>query len=95
MKSTIAIIPARAGSKGIPGKNSKLLCGIPLIEYTIIEALKSDINKIVVADQNQKLKALNIENEKLLELKTVEYERLVNHKKLEIETPSKHFLPVQ
>ncbi len=31
----LAIIPARGGSKGIPGKNIKLLCGKPLIVYTI------------------------------------------------------------
>jgi CMP-N,N'-diacetyllegionaminic acid synthase len=29
------IIPARGGSKGIPGKNIKLLSGIPLIAYAI------------------------------------------------------------
>jgi CMP-N,N'-diacetyllegionaminic acid synthase len=33
-------ICARGGSKGIPGKNIKLLNGKPLIEYTIISALK-------------------------------------------------------
>ena len=32
-------ICARAGSKGIPGKNTKLLNGIPLIEYTIKTAI--------------------------------------------------------
>jgi CMP-N,N'-diacetyllegionaminic acid synthase len=31
---TIAIVPARAGSKGIPGKNIKPLCGKPLLAYT-------------------------------------------------------------
>ncbi|MES2559957.1 MAG: acylneuraminate cytidylyltransferase family protein [Bacteroidota bacterium] len=31
----LAIIPARGGSKGIPGKNSKLLGTKPLIAYTI------------------------------------------------------------
>jgi len=30
-----AVIPARAGSKGIPGKNIKLLNGKPLLQYTI------------------------------------------------------------
>lgn len=32
---TLYIIPARGGSKGIPGKNIKLLNGKPLIQYTI------------------------------------------------------------
>lgn len=41
VKSIIAIIPARGGSKGIPRKNIKELEGKPLIAYTIEEALKS------------------------------------------------------
>ncbi len=35
------IIPARGGSKGIPRKNIKELCGKPLIAYTIEAALKA------------------------------------------------------
>ena len=35
----LVIIPARGGSKGVPGKNSKLLAGKPLIQYTIEAAL--------------------------------------------------------
>ena len=31
----LAIIPARGGSKGVPGKNIKLLSGKPMIAYTI------------------------------------------------------------
>jgi CMP-N,N'-diacetyllegionaminic acid synthase len=30
----VALVPARAGSKGIPGKNIKPLCGKPLLAYT-------------------------------------------------------------
>lgn len=37
---TLVIIPARGGSKGIPGKNIKLLGGKPLIYYTIELARK-------------------------------------------------------
>lgn len=48
MKS-LAIIPARAGSKGIPGKNYKILNGKPLISYTIEAALESKIDKIIVS----------------------------------------------
>jgi CMP-N,N'-diacetyllegionaminic acid synthase len=32
--AVVAIVPARAGSKGIPGKNVKRLCGKPLLAYT-------------------------------------------------------------
>lgn len=38
----IAIIPARGGSKGIPGKNIYPILGKPLIEYSIEVALNSD-----------------------------------------------------
>lgn len=38
--NTIIIIPARKGSKGIPGKNKKELAGKPLIQYTIEVALQ-------------------------------------------------------
>lgn len=37
----LVVIPAREGSKGIPGKNIKLLDGKPLIGYTIEAALDS------------------------------------------------------
>ncbi|MZP67337.1 MAG: acylneuraminate cytidylyltransferase family protein [Bacteroidales bacterium] len=39
----LALIPARGGSKGVPGKNIKLLAGRPLIEYTIAAAVKSEL----------------------------------------------------
>lgn len=39
----LGIIPARGGSKGIPGKNIKLLGGKPLLAYTIEAARKADI----------------------------------------------------
>lgn len=42
-KSVLGFIPARAGSKGVPGKNIKTLAGKPLIAYTIESALTSNI----------------------------------------------------
>lgn len=36
------IVPARGGSKRLPGKNTKLLAGKPLIAYAIEAALKSE-----------------------------------------------------
>jgi len=42
-KTILCLIPARAGSKGIPGKNIKLLGGKPLISHTIEAAEESGI----------------------------------------------------
>jgi CMP-N-acetylneuraminic acid synthetase len=41
MMNVLGIIPARKGSKGIPGKNSKMLDGKPLIAYAFETALQS------------------------------------------------------
>jgi len=41
--SIIALIPARAGSKRVQGKNIRLLAGQPLIAYTICAAKQSGI----------------------------------------------------
>ena len=40
-KKVLAIIPARFGSKGLPGKNLRLLGGKPLVSYPINTALNS------------------------------------------------------
>lgn len=46
----IAIIPARGGSKGLPGKNILDLCGKPLISYTIEAALNSKyISRVILS----------------------------------------------
>lgn len=39
----LGLIPARGGSKGIPGKNLAPLCGKPLIQWTIEAAQKSNL----------------------------------------------------
>jgi CMP-N,N'-diacetyllegionaminic acid synthase len=52
----LAIIPARGGSKGIPGKNIKLLAEKPLIVYSIEAAIKSKyVNKTVVSTDNDEI----------------------------------------
>jgi CMP-N-acetylneuraminic acid synthetase len=45
---TIAVIPARAGSKGLPGKNLKLLAGKPLLAYSIEQAKASGVCDVVL-----------------------------------------------
>lgn len=52
--SVLAVIPARGGSKGIPGKNIKQLCGKPLIAWTIDVAKKAKcIDQIVVSSDDK------------------------------------------
>ena len=59
MPSVVAIIPARGGSKGVPNKNIKDLCGKPLIAYTIECALKSKLlSHIVVSTDSQKVASI-------------------------------------
>ena len=45
---TIAIIMARAGSKGLPGKNLKPLAGKPLLAYSIEQAKASGVCDVVL-----------------------------------------------
>lgn len=52
----IALITARGGSKGIPGKNIKNFCGKPLIAWTIEEALKSKmVDRVIVSTDDKKI----------------------------------------
>lgn len=55
----LAIIPARAGSKGIPSKNIQKLAGKPLIEYTIETAKKSKkFDKIILSTDSKKFASI-------------------------------------
>lgn len=52
----VAIIPARGGSKGVPGKNIKLLGGKPLIAYSIEQAIASkSFAKIIVSTDDENI----------------------------------------
>ena len=58
-KKILAIIPARAGSKGIPNKNIRLLNGHPLIYYSIQNALKSKfITDIIVTTDSPEVRII-------------------------------------
>jgi CMP-N,N'-diacetyllegionaminic acid synthase len=48
-KKIIAIIPARRGSVGLPGKNIKIVGGYPLVEHSILQAINaSKIDNVIV-----------------------------------------------
>jgi len=55
-RNILAIIPARGDSKGIPQKNVRLLCGKPLIAYTLEAALSSKlIDRVVVSTEDEEI----------------------------------------
>jgi CMP-N-acetylneuraminic acid synthetase len=55
-KKVLAIIPARGGSKRLPGKNIKNLLGKPLIAWTIEQAKKSKyIDKLIVSTDDKEI----------------------------------------
>jgi CMP-N,N'-diacetyllegionaminic acid synthase len=43
------LIPARAGSKRVPGKNTRLLGGKPLYQWTLGAAIDANVAKIIVS----------------------------------------------
>jgi len=58
----LALIPARGGSTGVPGKNHKILNGKPLVAYTIeIAKASSYINRVVVATDDPKIAKVSID----------------------------------
>lgn len=55
----IALVPARGGSKGLPGKNIKVLNGKPLIAWTIEAALGSRrIDRVIVSTDDEAIAAV-------------------------------------
>jgi len=55
MADVVAVIPARAGSKGVVDKNIKLLAGYPLIAYSIAAArLTKRIERVIVSTDSEK-----------------------------------------
>ena len=55
-KKVLAIIPARGGSKGLPGKNIKELCGKPLIAWSIeVARACRNIDRIVVSTDDDQI----------------------------------------
>ena len=52
----LGLIPARGGSKGVPGKNIKVICGKPLIVWTIESALQSALlDKVIVTTDSEEI----------------------------------------
>jgi CMP-N-acetylneuraminic acid synthetase len=55
----LGLIPARGGSKGIPRKNIKLLCGKPLIQYTAEAALSARLlTRVILTTEDEEIAAV-------------------------------------
>lgn len=58
----LAVIPARGGSKGVPGKNIKLLGNKPLLQYTAESALESrSITKVILSTDSEEIAKVGIQ----------------------------------
>ncbi|WP_109316460.1 cytidylyltransferase domain-containing protein [Pseudovibrio ascidiaceicola] len=49
LDNVIAVIPARAGSKGLPGKNIRTLAGAPLYYHSVAAAQAAGIRNVLVS----------------------------------------------
>lgn len=59
MPDVVALIPARAGSKRVPGKNIRTLGGHPLIAYTIAPAVASGVfGRVIVSTDSEEIAAI-------------------------------------
>lgn len=58
-KRIVAIIPARAGSKGVPNKNIRIISGHPLVYYAIYNAIKSRyITDVIVSTDSPEVRII-------------------------------------
>lgn len=58
----VALIPARAGSKGIPDKNIKLINGKPLIAWSIEQALASTlVEDVYLSTDGEKIRDIGLQ----------------------------------
>ena len=57
--SCVALIPARQGSKRVPGKNVRVLDGHPVLAYTIAPALESGVfDAVIVSTDSEEIAAV-------------------------------------
>ena len=59
-QNSLAIIPARGGSKSIKNKNIRLFNGKPLIAWTIEQAIASQVSRVVVTTDSEEIRSIAI-----------------------------------
>ncbi len=61
MASVVALIPARAGSKGVPNKNVRILSGRPLLAWTIAASRRAArVSRVIVSTDSPEYAALSV-----------------------------------
>ncbi len=56
MTEVLAVIPARGGSKGLPGKNVRPLAGHPLVAYSIAAGLQAKlVNRVICSTDSDEI----------------------------------------
>ena len=60
MSGILGLIPARAGSVGVPGKNIRPFAGRPLIAYAVEAARKSGLDRVVVSTDSEDIAAIAV-----------------------------------
>lgn len=61
MCEILAIIPARSGSKSVPNKNIREICGKPMLAYSIEHALSSKyINRVILSTDSLEYKKIGL-----------------------------------
>ncbi len=58
MSRILGVTLARGGSKGVPNKNITPINGLPLIVYTIQEALMSDLSRYIVSTDSPEIRKI-------------------------------------
>lgn len=53
--TTVAVIPARGGSKGVPGKNLRPIGGVPLVARAIRAALDAGLDGVAVSTDSDEI----------------------------------------
>ncbi len=58
----LGVVPARGGSKGVPGKNIRLLGGKPLLQYTAEAALGSRLlSRVILSTEDEEIAKVGVE----------------------------------
>jgi CMP-N,N'-diacetyllegionaminic acid synthase len=59
MPNAVALIPARQGSKRVPGKNIRVVNGHPMLAYTIAPAVESGVfESVIVSTDSEEIAAI-------------------------------------